>query len=472
MPEAPSRRALCIAMAVAAPLAGCALPTPKAQLPPHDRYYVAVLSGQMPPPIDEVSRHSWIVTHAAGDHTYRRFEMGGGSSTDPYQDFAAGDVQLHGVVTFDDRVAFDQKIGCLEVAERKYHDVHPGYFPIPGPNSNTLVAMLIRECGLGVELPATAIGRDYVGPLGVARTEAGTGVQLGSIPLGLRIGLKEGVELQLFGLPLGVHGWPPGINVPVNPGRIGFAREGHRARPFEPSMSRPAGTMLEHEAVGTVTMHSALGVVADPRAAGGLYGQGGVGMLARAAYGSTVGYGVGLDFDLGFSAPFGFVGGVHLYPAGVVYMFGSTGFIGLFSGIGTWGASSTVPAGLELPNELRLAFDVGTLARLSAVARGTFVALEPSRREGKTPFDEFMMGAYAHFGALRGMGSKGVAGSGYFFGLERRELMGTAMLSLVFGTTIDAGYGKLRVEEEPRRWRRRPRRPPRRHDEFDEIDDE
>jgi hypothetical protein len=56
----------------------------------------------MPKPIDRVSRHAWIVTHHVDSKRFRRFEMGGDSELDPFADFAAGDVMLHGVVEMSD----------------------------------------------------------------------------------------------------------------------------------------------------------------------------------------------------------------------------------------------------------------------------------------------------------------------------------------------------------------------------------
>ena len=41
--------------------------------------------------------------------------------------------------------------------------------------------------------------------------------------LGLKIGLKEGIEIHIIGLAIGIDLWPPAIIVPLGPGRIGFA---------------------------------------------------------------------------------------------------------------------------------------------------------------------------------------------------------------------------------------------------------
>ena len=60
--------------------------------------------------------------------------------------------------------------------------------------------------------------------MGFSKTSGGTGVQLESPLVGLRVGLTEGIEVHLFGLALGVDLWPPAIIVPLGPGRIGLRR--------------------------------------------------------------------------------------------------------------------------------------------------------------------------------------------------------------------------------------------------------
>jgi hypothetical protein len=77
----------------------------------------------------------------------------------------------------------------------------------PGPNSNTFVAWVAREVpGLGLDLPPTAIGKDWLGPgTLVARAPSGTGWQLSLWGLaGATVALQEGLELQLLGLGFGV----------------------------------------------------------------------------------------------------------------------------------------------------------------------------------------------------------------------------------------------------------------------------
>jgi hypothetical protein len=440
----------------------CAFPKPEAQMP-KDENFVAALSGEMPPPIDKVSRHSWIVTHQAGARTYQRFEMGGGSSTDPYDDFAQGDVMLHGVVKLSDQRLLEVRT-CLAKAKDAYHEEFPHYLPIPGPNSNTLVAYLLRTCSIHIELPSTAIGRDYVGLLGAQITEAGTGVQLGTWALGLRLGLQEGVEMQLFGLPFGVHFWPPGVSVPVNPGRIGFQTDGHRDKQCQLNCNEHGSKRAPDVAVGSVTMSAEGGTTVKPERAGNLGQMLTVGLSARGVYGGRLGYGFGLEFDVGAAYPLGFAGMIHAFPLGIGYTVSPTGFIGVFSGIGTSGVSNAVPAGLDFPQELRAEFNVGHVARISLTARGTFIALREARRQGQFGFHETQFGAFARFGHQRGYDNTSYT-SGTFFGLERREIMGSPYLGLVFGTQIDAGMQKTRdrdEEDDGYRRRRRYRQDPER----------
>lgn len=77
----------------------------------------------------------------------------------------------------------------------------------PGPNSNTFIAHVLRAVPeLRVDLPPTAIGKDYLGPRLLARTPSGTGAQLSAFgALGVLAGWEEGVEVNLFGLVFGVN---------------------------------------------------------------------------------------------------------------------------------------------------------------------------------------------------------------------------------------------------------------------------
>lgn len=94
----------------------------------------------------------------------------------------------------------------------------------PGPNSNTFIAWLGRRTPeLQLELPATAIGKDYLPAWHVfAPSPSRTGIQFSLAGLGgILIGLEEGIELNLLGFTVGVDLMPPAIKLP-GVGRIGW----------------------------------------------------------------------------------------------------------------------------------------------------------------------------------------------------------------------------------------------------------
>lgn len=87
----------------------------------------------------------------------------------------------------------------------------------PGPNSNTFVAHVARAVpGLGVDLPPTAIGKDYLANGAVfGPAPSNTGYQLSLFGLlGITLAVEEGLELNLLGLGLGVDPLDLGIRLP------------------------------------------------------------------------------------------------------------------------------------------------------------------------------------------------------------------------------------------------------------------
>lgn len=101
-----------------------------------------------------------------------------------------------------------------------------GYRMWPGPNSNTYVADLCRRARIPVDLPPTAVGKDWPdtvpGLAGAHISTTGLGVQFDLPLVGLQVGLVEGVELHLLGSALGVVLFPPAIKLPFA-GRFGVA---------------------------------------------------------------------------------------------------------------------------------------------------------------------------------------------------------------------------------------------------------
>lgn len=77
----------------------------------------------------------------------------------------------------------------------------------PGPNSNTFTAEVLRAAPeLRVDLPALAIGKDYLSVPFIARSPGGAGVQVNVFGVaGVLVGLHEGIELNVAGLVLGIN---------------------------------------------------------------------------------------------------------------------------------------------------------------------------------------------------------------------------------------------------------------------------
>jgi hypothetical protein len=123
----------------------------------------------------------------------------------------------------------DQLIERVEKAAKEY-PYATQYRAWPGPNSNTFTAWIARAVPeLEIDLPATAIGKDYLGSSIFAAAPSGSGFQvsLGGV-LGVAASGVDGFELNLLGLNFGVG--PSGLKLPIV-GRIG---QGFRAVPPVP----------------------------------------------------------------------------------------------------------------------------------------------------------------------------------------------------------------------------------------------
>jgi hypothetical protein len=117
----------------------------------------------------------------------------------------------------------DAIIERINVAVREYP--YPKRYHVwPGPNSNTFSAFVLRRVPeLRVDLPPTAIGKDYLGWRSVSATPSGTGGQASLFGvLGVAAGIEEGIELNLLGLNFGVDPKSLSIKLPII-GRIGPA---------------------------------------------------------------------------------------------------------------------------------------------------------------------------------------------------------------------------------------------------------
>jgi hypothetical protein len=117
----------------------------------------------------------------------------------------------------------DALIDEIEAAIARY-PYRDRYRTWPGPNSNTFIAYLGRAVpGLALDLPPTAIGKDYLpdGAL-LAASPGGHGAQLSVFGLaGVLVGREEGVEVNVLGLTFGVDVLHPALKLPLV-GRLGW----------------------------------------------------------------------------------------------------------------------------------------------------------------------------------------------------------------------------------------------------------
>jgi len=110
----------------------------------------------------------------------------------------------------------DSLIDRIEAAVAAYP--YAGEYRVwPGPNSNTFTAFVARQIPeLGLDLPPTAIGKDYLaGGRVLDRMPSGSGWQVSLLGL-LSIGLawEEGIEVNLLGLSAGLDLNDLGLRLP------------------------------------------------------------------------------------------------------------------------------------------------------------------------------------------------------------------------------------------------------------------
>jgi hypothetical protein len=130
----------------------------------------------------------------------------------------------------------DELIKRIDAAVRSYP--YAGEYSVwPGPNSNTFTSWIARKVPeLEVDLPSTAIGKDYLRGEVFAKAPSGSGFQVSLRGLlGVAASSVEGLELNLLGLNFGLG--PNGLKLPLF-GTLGptrsFASAPVAAEPAQP----------------------------------------------------------------------------------------------------------------------------------------------------------------------------------------------------------------------------------------------
>ncbi|HZP91548.1 MAG TPA: DUF3750 domain-containing protein [Burkholderiales bacterium] len=119
----------------------------------------------------------------------------------------------------------DALIGRVDRAARAYP--YAGKYVVwPGPNSNTFTAHVARAIPeLELDLPPTAIGKDYLGARLAATAPSGSGLQVSLFGLlGVLASRVEGFEFNVLGLAFGIDPFTLAVKLPLV-GRLGLSRE-------------------------------------------------------------------------------------------------------------------------------------------------------------------------------------------------------------------------------------------------------
>lgn len=176
--------------------------------------------------------HTWIATKPTGGETYTVYELIGWRLR--WSDSAlaiherAPDARWFGSLP---EVLVEKRgngVGALieriDRAARAY-PYATEYAVWPGPNSNTFTAYVARAVPeLELDLPPTAIGKDYLGDSVFARAPSGSGFQLSLYGLlGVLASGVEGIEVNVLGLSFGIDPFSPALKLPLV-GRLGAGK--------------------------------------------------------------------------------------------------------------------------------------------------------------------------------------------------------------------------------------------------------
>lgn len=171
--------------------------------------------------------HPWIVYKRAGDASYTRYEVIGWHRHNPLRrNHMQADSLWYGatpdLLVLHQGQAAQDLIEPIESAIQDYTYSHT-YRTFPGPNSNTFVAHIGRHVpALGLDLPPTAIGKDYrplSAPVGLPPSGRGLQFSLEGL-LGFIVSPQEGLEINVLGLGVGIDLDCPSLRLPFI-GRLG-----------------------------------------------------------------------------------------------------------------------------------------------------------------------------------------------------------------------------------------------------------
>ena len=207
---------------VAALLAGCATPPSSLRV---EKPVVMIKSVRLPlrhwlPWYSRFAEHLWVDFYHAD--SWRRAEWDNihhirlqlMSETQVFHDERwERPAQVHQCFYGEEGARIAQEI----VTRCKDYPLVKDYRAWPGPNSNSFLVWLAHEVDMRFVPPPNALGKDFTTWLHAGVTPSGTGLELETLPLGLEVGLREGIELHCLGLTAGIGLWPPALKLPFLP---------------------------------------------------------------------------------------------------------------------------------------------------------------------------------------------------------------------------------------------------------------
>jgi hypothetical protein len=174
--------------------------------------------------------HTWVAVKPAGARSYATYEVigwqywrrGNGLTRregPPDRHWFGAAPEIYAELRGEAAAA---AIPQIEAAANGYPFAE-AYRSWPGPNSNTFTAHVGRQVpALRLDLPPTAVGKDYLGPDAVfATAPSGSGYQVSLFGLlGLLAAREEGLEISILGLSFGIDPLDLAVKVP-GLGRLG-----------------------------------------------------------------------------------------------------------------------------------------------------------------------------------------------------------------------------------------------------------
>lgn len=221
--------AVSTALAVLVSLPGCAARRPS-DLPREAPWLIAVKSARLDADsawYKRFAHHTWIDVKRGSDDAWTRLESAGTlfgtrvadlAPDEPYlnQRFGGRAVRVLGIVTGEEAKALVPRLVDRVRELNAFYD--ESYNVWPGPNSNTLVMTLARECPeLRFVFDGNAAGKDYGGWFDAGLTSSKTGIRVDTIPFGMALAAREGIELHVLQLTLGIGFDPLCIKIPFLP---------------------------------------------------------------------------------------------------------------------------------------------------------------------------------------------------------------------------------------------------------------